>query len=175
MFISLFDTALNLTVLTTENTIGPALWYFFIIFLVIAGVILTILLFIISKPLENWEHCPITDSIYVKGNLTNLAESIRLNPVDYSNHSTIKNHIEMMFFEKIRTIHGFSIGEIIEMKNKDPNRLRAVINDNKISDWILNIKEKKLDQNVISKNRNKKKVFLLEMRSVLDKMDVWGE
>jgi len=62
--------------------------------------------------------------------------------VDYSDNAPLKKHIEMMFFEKIRTIYGFSIGELVEMKNNDPNKLRALIKDKDISDWILNIKPK---------------------------------
>ena len=174
MLISLFDKVLNMTVLSTDNEIGPALWYFSIILLIIVGVLLIILLFIRSKQPENWEHKPLTESGYMKGNLTNLAESIRSNSADYSNNSPMKNHIEMMFFEKIRTVHGFSIGEIVEMKHKYPNKLRAVINDDEISNWILDV-EGNSDQKLFRRNKNKKEMFLIELNNVLNKMETWGE
>ena len=101
--------------------------------------------------------------------------SIRSGSLDYSEYSPVKAHVEMMFFEKIRTRHGISVEELVKMKNNNPEKLRALINDNKIADWMLNIREKKQDQKKINKGRNKKKIFLMELSSIIDKMDVWGE
>lgn len=178
MIISLNNIMLNITFLTTENSIGAALWYFFMILLVIIGVIATLVIFFRSKEPINWEHKTLADENYVSGSLTNLAQSIRSMPIDYSEHSSLRNHIEMMFFEKIRTIHGFSVGEIIEMKNKSPNKLQALISDKNISDWIFNIgvKEKRPKQGLLDKNKkNKKDLYLMEMNKILDKMEMWGE
>ena len=169
---------LNMPVLTTDNSIGPALWYFFMITLIVGGIIAALVIFIRSKQPENWEHKPITDENYATGSLTHLAESIRSMSVDYSDHAPLKNHIEMMFFEKIRTTHGFSIGELVEMKNNDPNKLRALIKDKEISDWILNInsKEKKSSQGFFDKDKtSKKERYLMDINKVLDKMEVWEE
>jgi len=164
---------LNITFLTTQNSIGPALWYFFIILLVIVGIIATLLLFIRSKQPINWEHKTLTEENYVSGSLSNLAQSIKSMPIDYSQNSPLRNHIEMMFFEKIRTTHGFSVGEIIEMKNKSPTKLQALINDKNISDWILNYNTKEKKQGLLDKK--KKDTYLMEMNIILDKMEKWGE
>ena len=178
MTVSSNTVILNIPVLTTDNSIGPALWYFFMITLIVGGIIVALMLFIRSKQPENWEHKPITDENYATGSLTHLAESIRSMSVDYSDRAPLKNHIEMMFFEKIRTIHGFSIGELVEMKNNDPNKLRALIKDKEISDWILKIKpkEKKSSQGFFDKDKtSKKERYLMDINKVLDKMEVWGE
>jgi hypothetical protein len=162
-----------MSVLATDNPIGPALWYFFMITLIIGGIIAILVLFIRSKQPEDWEHKPITDENYTTGSLTHLADSIRSMSVD---NTLLKNHIEMMFFEKIRTTHGFSIGELIEMKNKDPNKLRALIKDEEISDWILSInhKEKKTSQGFFNKEKiSKKERYLMDINKVLDRMERW--
>ena len=174
--IDCFLVLLNIPVLTTDNSIGPVLWYFFMIALIVGGIIATLVLFIRSKQPEDWEHKPLADENYASGSLTHLADSIRSMSVDYSEHAPLKNHIEMMFFEKIRTIHGFSIGELIEMKNKNPNKLRALINDNNISDWILNINRivKKPSQGFFDKDKiSKKERYLMDINKVLDRMEVW--
>jgi len=170
------DILLNSIILTTDNEIGPALWFLFIIALSIFGLISIILLFMRSKQPEEWEHKPLTDENYTSGSLTNLAESIRTMPVDYSDNSSLKTHIEMMFYEKIRNIYGFSIGELVEMKNTNPEKLKALINDYEITDWVLNFqnKGKNSNQGFFDKNKvSKKEIFLQELNQIINKMEGW--
>jgi len=176
LVISYGDILLDSIILTTDNEIGPALWYFFIIALSIVGLIAIILIFIRSKQPEEWEHKPLTDENYTSGSLTNLAESIRTMPVDYSDNSSLKTHIEMMFYEKIRNIYGFSIGELVEMKNTNPEKLKALIKDHEITDWILNFqnKEKNVNQGFFDKNKiSKKEIFLQDLNQIINKMERW--
>jgi len=170
------DLLLNSIILTTGNEVGPALWYFFIIALSIVGLIVILLIFIRSKQPEEWEHKPLTDENYTSGSLTNLAESIRTMQVDYSDNSPLKTHIEMMFYEKIRNIYGFSIGELIEMKNINPEKLKALIKDDEITEWILNFKnkEKNINQGFFDKNKiSKKEIFLQDLNQIINKMEKW--
>ena len=151
----------------------PLLWYFFLIIFIISGLILIIYVFLRSKQPDDWEHRPLTDEFYNTGSLTNLSESIRINQYSYGNENDLKNHIIMMFFEKIRTIHDLPIGLLIEMKDKNPNKLEALIDDKEISNWILfNKKEKK---NLFENKKTKKERFFNNYNKILAKMEAWGE
>ena len=68
--------------------------------------------------------------------------------------------------------------EIFDLKNRDPNRLKTIIQDKEISDWIFNVKqeEKKGFFDFLRSNKEEKKQKnLLKINSILDKMEAWGE
>ena len=130
-----------------------------------------------SKP-NDWEHIPLIEEPFPGGRLKGVA-----NTIDYSSneneYSPLKNQIEALFFEKVRATRGLSIEEIFEMRNKDPNRLKGLIRDKEISDWIFNVKQKEEKKGFFdflrSDKEEKKQKYLSEINSILDKMEVWGE
>ena len=84
----------------------------------------------------------------------------------------------MLFFEKVRAVHGISAEELNEIKIKNENKLRNLIKDKEITDWILNAKqkEKKTSINPFSPNKKEKKQnTLAELNTILDKLEAWGE
>lgn len=166
-------------IMATNNTIDIFLWYFFLVLLIIGGIIVGALLIVFSKKPDDWEHVPMTDEFFPGGRLNYFADSIKSATPDYSDYSPLKTHIEMLFFEKVRATRGLSPEEIFEMRSKDPNRLRDIIKDKDITDWIFNFKQKEKKKGFFdffrSDKNEKRQEFLSEMNSILDKMEVWGE
>ena len=165
--------------LATKNADDPVLWYFFLIFLVIIGIISGVLVFLYSKSPENWEHTPIIDEYYAPGKLRYFADSVKMMPIDYSDASPMKEYIQIIFFEKIREIYGISTRELFELKTKNPKKLSEIIKDKEIVDFILNFQKKEektgffdgFKQNKV----DQRKKYFREINSILEKMEVWGE
>ena len=66
----------------------------------------------------------------------------------------------------------------MDLKAKDEVRLRQIIGDEEIADWILGIKKKKENKKYGFLKRDeigKKEKYLMDINSVLDKMEAWGE
>ena len=138
-------------------------WYVSIIVLLIVGIFFLFLLYVKSSQPEEWVHKSVTDDrFYTSGSLTDLVDSLKTMPVDYSGNSPLKMTIEKMFFDKIRTLYGFSYEELVEFKNIYPDKLRALINDDEISSWIFN-----------ENNMGKKERYLAELNHIVDKMEQW--
>jgi hypothetical protein len=123
------------------------------------------MLYLFSKKPEDWKHESKTDGGYNSGRLKDLAESIRKNPINENSVATLKNLIQTSFFEKYRLIKGVSPEELMDFKTKDRVRLRQIIGDEEIADWILDVK----------KRGRKKEKYLMDINSILDKMEAWGK
>ena len=169
----------NITiVLATNNSIDSLLWYFFLVLLVIGGIILGAMLLAFSNKPNDWKHEPISSDFYPGGRLNYFAASIKQGSPDYSEYSPLRNQIQMLFFEKIGAFHGLSSAEVMDMKIKDPNRLRELIQDKELADWIFNFKQKKQKKGffdfIKSDKVLEKQQYISEINSILDKMEVWG-
>jgi len=165
--------------LATQSTDDSLVWYFFMIFLIIVGIIAGVLIFIYSKKPDEWEHKPIIDEYFAPGKLQYLVESIKAMPIDYSDESPMKEYIQIIFFEKIRSSHGISVRELFNMKEKNPRKLANIIKDKEIVDFILNFKKKEEKtgfENLFKKDKiDLRKKYFGDLKIVLDKMEVWGE
>lgn len=165
-------------VLATDNITDPFIWYFFIVLLIVGGIIAGAMLLSFSRKPDDWEHNPAIDETYAGVRLDYFANSLKLNPIESNDDSLIKNRIQMLFFEKVRAVHGISAEELNEIKIKNQNKLQDLIKDQEITDWILNAKqkEKKTSINPFSSNREEKKQnTLAELNRILDKLEAWGE
>jgi len=169
----------NTNLLVTQSTDDSLVWYFFMIFLIVVGIVAGVLIFIYSKKPEDWEHIPIIDEYYAPGKLQYLVDSVKTMPIDYSDVSPMKEYIQIIFFEKIRASHGITVRELFKMKEKNPRKLANIIKDKEIVDFILNFesKEEKVGfGNFFKRDKiDVRKKYFGELNSVLDKMEVWGE
>ena len=166
-------------VLATNNSMESFLWWFFIVLLIIGGIVVGAMLLIFSRKPDDWEHIPMLDESYTGGRLNYFSNSIKLAPTDHNVQSPIKNHIQMLFFEKVRAVRGMSADEVIEMKTKDQKKFRKLIQNDEIADWILNVKskeEKKGFFDFLKTNKEEKKQkYVTKINTILDKMEAWGE
>lgn len=163
----------NIVLATNDST--DFLWYFFIVFLIVGGIILGAILLVFSSKPNDWRHVPITGEFFGGGRLKYLGDSIKFASQDPSSASSLKNQVERLFFEKVRTAYGLTPEEIMEMKIKDPKRLRRIILDDEIANWILDSKQKESLGFLKSGRDEKKKAYLSEINLILDKMEVWGK
>jgi len=162
-------------VMVASNSSDPLLWNLLILLLIIGGIILGALLFLFSKKPDDWKHTPIADE-FLGGRLNYYANSVKLASADYSDQSQLKNHVQLLFFEKIGANCGLSTVELTEIKTKNPNALRSLINDNEIADWILNVKTKDEKKKFFRANKEEQKQkYISDLNSILNKMDVWGK
>ena len=83
--------------------------------------------------------------------------------------------MQSIFFEKFRSIRGVSPEELMDLKTKDRTRLHQIIGDDEITDWILGIKKKKEGFLVKREKIGRKEKYLMDINSILDKMEAWGE
>ena len=107
-----------------------------------------------------------------------LLDAIRNNPFNENRGATLKNLIQTSFFEKYRLIKGVSPEELMDFKKKDRIRLRQIIGDEEIADWILDVKKRgrKKEYDSSKKYRiGKKEKYLMDINSILDKMEAWGK
>ena len=166
-FISPFILAAN-----TSN--DSFIWNVFLLFFIISGVAVAIILYLNSKKPEDWKHESIIDSGNYSGRLRDLAKSIKINSVDEDQRIHLKKLIQSIYFEKFRSIRGVSPEELMDLNTKDRVRLRQIIGDEEIADWVLGIKKKK--SIFVKKEKIKKKEkYLMDINSILDKMEAWGE
>jgi hypothetical protein len=165
------------TIVLATNSSSDFSWIFFIVILIVSGLILGALFISFSNKPTDWEHLPLTDEFFSGGRLDNISNSIK-NSSDQSDFWPIKNQIENLFYEKIRSTRGMTIEEIFEMKNRYPDKLEDIIHDKEISDWIFNVKpeEKKGFFDFLrSDKEEKKQKNLSKFNLILDKMEAWGE
>lgn len=167
----------NSLIFANTTHVGPNFWVFIVVVILISGIILSILLIFKSNKAEDWYHESfVDDEFYMSGRLGILASKINNLPVDYSDNSLLKNDIEMLFFEKIRKNYGFNYEEIIDMKYNNPEKLRAVINDDYIFNWIIDFQSMRKQKNsFFDRTSNSKEVFFENINQVLDRMEVWGK
>ena len=165
-FISPFILAVN----TSHDSL---IWNVLLLFFIISGVAVTIVLYLYSHKPEDWKHEPKTDGGYQSGRLADLDKSIKINSVDVDQHIHLHKLIQSIFFEKFRSNHGVSPEELMDLNTKDTVRLRQIVGDEEIADWIFDIKKKK---SIFRKKKvSKKDKYLTDIHSILDKMEAWGE
>ncbi len=166
----------NIIFLTSEAQQSQLLWNFLILALVVIGLVGGLFIFINSKNPENWEHKPVENEFTGFNKLDNLSilvdSSIGKDNFDQTN---LKNVIEMMFFEKIKSIHGFSVEQLMDMKYYEPDKLTALINDKEISDWIFNKNQEKKNSSFLEKPNIKRQRNIEKINHILERMEVWGE
>ena len=168
----------NIPVFTTAASDDPAAWGLFLFIFIICSIGALIITLNFSKKAEDWQHKSAVGDYYASGRFKDLAESIRLTPIDFHSTSPLKNLIETAFYERIRSTRGLSDKEIQEIFSKNKNVMDEIIQDKEIVDWILNIrkKEEKWISRIFNKSKiSKKEQYLMDINSILDKMEVWGE
>jgi hypothetical protein len=177
MFDLPLDTNITYSIVLATNNSSDFTWIFFIVILIISGLILGALLISFSNNPTDWEHLVLTDDYTQGGRLNNIAKTI-----EYSStqgiYWPIKNQIETLFLEKVRATRGMTTEQIYNMKNRDPNKLRSIIHNKEISDWIFNVKEeeKKGFFDFLTRNKEvERQKNLAKIHSILDKMEAWGE
>jgi len=163
------------TILAVNSSIDNLVWNSLLFVFVIGGIIGAIILSSYSKKPEEWKHESRIEGDYNSGRLKGLADSIKINPVDDSDNAPIKRLIQIIFFEKYRAIHGISPEELMNLKTKDKVRLRQIIGDEEIANWILNVNSENKNKFFKKGKISKKERYLMDINSVLDKMEVWGE
>lgn len=167
------------TVLATNYSFDSLLWNFFLVIFIIGGIILSVFLIVFSTKPENWEHESYKEDNFPPGRLDFYANNINFQASEHQDSLPLKNHIEMLFFEKLRSVHGLTQENIYDMKLRNPQALRNLIADDEISSFIFNDKVKSENKgffNIFKLNKKEKKdKFLLEINKVLDKMEVWGQ
>ena len=166
-------------VMAVNNSDVSVVWFLFLILFIICGLLAVALLLIYSKRPEEWEHGTLVRSDLGLGKRSDVSLSVKAMPVDYSDESMIKNHIQTLFFEKMKSTHGLNNAEIYELMQRHPEKLREVVNDKDISDFILNFEKKQEERSFwdfLEKNeKSRKNRYLKNLEIVLDKMEVWGE
>jgi len=164
-------------ILAANTSIDSLIWNVFLLLFIVGGSIGAVILYLYSKKPEDWKHESKIDGGYNTGKLKSLAESIKINPIDGSSIAPVKRLIQTIFFEKFRSIRGVSPEELMDLKTKDKVRLRQIIGDEEIADWILDVKQKKENREYFFKREKigKKERYLMDINSVLDKMEAWGE
>jgi hypothetical protein len=68
--------------------------------------------------------------------------------------------------------------EVLDLKNRDPSRLKEMIHDNDIFDWIFEVKveEKKGFFDFLTRNKEEERQKnLSKINKIVDKMEAWGE
>ena len=165
-------------ILAANTSIDSLIWNVLLLLFVVGGIIGAMILYLYSKKPEDWKHESKIDGGYNSGRLKSLAQSIKINPIDESSTAPAERLIQTIFFEKFRSIRGVSPAELMDLKTKDEVRLRQIIGDEEIADWILGIKKKKENKKYGFLKREKigkKERYLMDINSVLDKMEAWGE
>lgn len=154
-------------------------WYLFILIFIIVCLVLIFLIYIFSNKPDDWEHVSILEEESGTGKLGYIADSVNIMEPDYTDTAPLKNHIQMLFFEKMNTIHHISINEIHDMKKNNPDKLAQIIKDPYITDFILNFERYDIKQSFWDRFEKKqtyyKNKYLKDLNKVLDKMEVWGE
>jgi len=164
-------------ILTTTTSHDPNIWNLFFILFLIGGIITVIVLFKYSKKPNDWRHKSVINDYYVSGRLKDLAESIKVTPVDYRYDSSLKKFIQTLFFQKIQSVRGLSTEEFEKLTKKDRKTMEEIIQDKEIVDWIQNVQRKQdKPQGLFKKGgMNKKEQYLVDLKSMVEKMEVWGE
>lgn len=169
----------TIPVLTAASPGDPSLWNFFLFIFIIGSIAAIFVLLSYSKKPEDWQHKSAIREYYASGRLKDLGESIKLTPVDYSDDAPLRKLIRTMFYEKIRSVYGLSAEEIQGLNVKNKKKLEEIIQDKEIVDWILNVKKKE-DKSWLHGIFNKsgisgKEQYLMDINSILEKMEAWGE
>jgi len=165
-------------ILAVNTSIDSLIWNVLLLLFVVGGIVGAIILYLYSKKPEDWKHESKIDGGYHSGRLKSLAQSLKINPIDEGDYAPAKRLIQTIFFEKFRSIRGVSPVELMDLKTKDEVRLRQIIGDEEIADWILGITKKKEHKKFGFLKRDeigKKEKYLMDINSVLDKMEAWGE
>lgn len=165
------------SILAVSNSLGPNFWYFIVVIIMITGITASIVLVVKSNKPDDWYHETfVDDDFYMSGRLGDLASKIHMQPPDYSDNSSIKKNIEMLFFEKIKKNYNISFEELLDMKYNNPEKLRAIINDDYIFHWIINFEEMERQKTgFFDKGPNAKEVFINSLNQILDRMEAWGK
>ncbi len=165
--------------LATDTSDISLLWYLFILIFIIICFVLIFLIYIFSNKPDDWEHFSILEEESGTGKLGYIADSVKIMQPDYTDAAPLRNHIQMLFFEKMNTIHNLSINEIHDMKQKNPKKLAQLIKDPYITDFILNFEKYDIKQGFWDRFEKKqtyyKNKYLKDLNKVLDKMEAWGE
>jgi len=158
-------------ILATNTSIDSFVWNILLLLFIVGGIIGASLLYLVSRKPEDWKHESKTEGQYNFGHLKKLAESIKSSSVDEISDISVKKHIQNIFFEKLYCIRGISPEILMDLKTKDEVGLIQIIEDEEISDWILDVKKKKDKKDKTSK----KAKYLRDINKILDKMEAWGE
>jgi len=159
----------NNVVLATDAFSGPVQWSLFLLFSIIGAAVAGALLFTYSKKPEDWKHESKIEGCYYPNRLGTLADTIKKTPVDYSDDAPIKKLVKTIFFEKIRSTRELSDEEISRLNENDKNKIRRIIKDEEIANWLFDTKRGKKDR------INTKEKYLTDINSILDKMEALGK
>lgn len=164
------DTVVFINLLALDIIGQTALWIASIIAFIIIIIIGLILLTLLSKKPENWEHKPVINNYYSSGQVKSLTDSLKMMNPNYNNRS-LKDFINSIFYEKVRSTYGLTFEQLEDYKIKNRKKLEQMIQNKKISEWIFNDEK----QSSLKRGIGRKEQFLLEIESIIDKMEMWGK
>ena len=162
--------------ITTFMVISTSL----IMWIVLVAVCLASIVFIIimilkfSKNPDKWMDEKSPDDESYPGTMRELSDTIRSDKMLKEYSSSIKNAMQMMFFQKIENTKNITTEEIVDIKNNNSQQLYEIINDDELANWIVKVNKGKSDKNKSVIRINKQK-YVKEINSVLEKMEAWGE
>jgi len=164
-------------IFATTTTHDPFVWNFFLFVFLIGSVIALIILNSYSKKPDEWKHKSVVRDYYSSGRLKDLAESIKLTPATYAYDTPIKRFAQTIFFQKIGAVQGLSWKELEKLHQKDKQILERYIHDEELITWILNNQPppKKSGGWFDHGSESKKDQYLVKLKTMVEKMEAWGE
>jgi hypothetical protein len=161
-------------------TIFMIVSYSLLIWISLVVACLALLVFIVlmllkySKNPDKWMHDVSPEEESYPGLMRELSDTIKsdkkLNEYSFS----IKNTMQMMFFQKIENTKDISTNDLIDIKKNNSQQLYDVIKNDDLANWIVSLKDKKSDRTKRLIKVNKQK-YVKEINTVLEKMEAWGE
>jgi len=152
-------------------------WNVFLLLFFIGVIFGSILLYFHSKNPMDWKHESLFEGHTTAGRLHDLAESMELNIIDAWFDAPIQRLLRSIFFDKFRSVKGVSLNELINLQTRDNARLRQIIGDAELAEWIVNgsAHKKGINYSFFQKDSiDKKEKNLKELNHILEKMETWG-
>ncbi len=163
-------------IFATTPTHEPFVWNFLLFVFLIGSIIAIIMLMNYSKKPDEWKHKSVVGEYYSSGRLKDLAESIKLTPATYVQDTPIKHFVQTIFFQKIGSVQGLSEKELEKLHQKDKQTLERYIPDKELVMWILNNQPPpKRGGWFTREDGSKKDQYLLKLKTMVEKMEAWGE
>jgi hypothetical protein len=153
-------------------TTDPWLWNLFLFLLLLIAGAAGVLLYVFSSTPQNWEHTSI---------LTQSTENKRLSEVTHLINGSVsvpsphlKNMMKTIFLEKVRLAKGMSSHSLMFFREKDPEYLRKLIDDDELYDWLFYDQPPQEIQKKKVKRKERPQRFFQEMDMMMKKMEAWG-
>ena len=152
--------------------ISSGLWYISIIILIALVAILFVFLISYSKKPEQWGHTTNIHEYNIHGRLWDLAESIKVAPVQYNQNTPLKNLTQLELLKKIQIRYSYSDQQMNDLIYKDQDQLEKIIDDQELINWFLN---KHNPKSYDKEGLNKRDIYIHNMKNIVEKIKTWGE